>query len=78
VRQDKPMQISRTIRPGQRLTTRPEQNFAHREVTNCVKPKGWRMVGHNASEGIEPRNFHRRRWAKGFMFWKPAALHAPW
>ena len=24
-----------------------------------MKPKGWRMIGHNASEGIEPRNFHR-------------------
>ena len=72
------MQISRTIRPGQRLTTRPEQNFAHREVTNYVMPKGWRMVGHNASEGIEPRNLHRRRWAKGFISWKPAVLHAIW
>ena len=74
--QDKLMQISRTIRPGQRLATGPEQNFARREVTNCVKPEGWRMVGHNASEGMEPRNVHRRRWAKGFMAWKPAALHA--
>jgi len=35
------------------------------------------MIGHNASEGIEPRNFYRRRRAKGFMAWKPAALHAP-
>ena len=25
-----------------------------------MKPKGWRMIGHNASEGIEPRNFLRR------------------
>ena len=74
--QDKLMQISRTIRPGQRLATRPEQNFAHREVTNCVKPEGWRMIGHNASEGIEPRNRVSRRWAKGFFSRKPAAPHA--
>ena len=60
MRQDKLLQISRTIRPGQRLATKPEQNFARREVTNCVKPEGWRMIGHNASEGIEPRNVHRR------------------
>ena len=44
----------------QRLTTGPEQTFAREEVTNYVKPKGWRMIGRNASEGIEPRNFHRR------------------
>ena len=54
------VQISWTIQPGQRLTTGPEQNFAREEATNHVKPKGWRMIGHNASEGIEPRNFHRR------------------
>ena len=58
--QGKLMQISWTIQPGQRLTTGPEQNFACEEATNHVKPKGWRMIGHNASEGIEPRNFHRR------------------
>ena len=58
--QGKLMQISRTIRPGQRLATGPEQNFARKEVTNYAKPKGWRMVGHNASEGIEPRNRYRR------------------
>ena len=65
--QDKLMQISRTIQPGQRLTTGPEQNFARKEVTNYVKPKGWRMIGHNASEGIEPRNCSLSHWAKGFM-----------
>jgi len=54
--QEKLMQISWTIQPGQRLTTRPELNFAREEVTNHVKPKGRRMIGHNASEGIEPRN----------------------
>ena len=74
--QAKLMQISWTIQPGQRLTTRPELNFAREEVTSHVKPKGGRMIGRNASEGIEPRNFHRRRWAKDFMVWKPAALHA--
>jgi hypothetical protein len=42
------------------LTTRPELNFAREEVTNHVKPKGRRMIGRNASEGIEPRNCHRR------------------
>ena len=74
--QGKLTQISRTIRPGQRLATRPGQNFARKEVTNYARPKGWRMIGHNASEGIEPRNFHRCRRAKGFMSWKPAAVHA--
>ena len=78
VRQVKLMQISWTIQPGQRLTTGPEQNFACREVTNCVKPEGWRVIGHNASEGIQPRNVHRRRRAKGFMSWKPAAWYAIW
>ena len=58
--QEKLMQISWTIQPGQRLTTRPELNFAREEVTNHVGPKGRRMIGHNASEGIEPRNCHRR------------------
>jgi len=53
------MQISWTIQSGQRLTTGPEQNFAREEATNHVKPKGWRMIGHNESEGVEPRNFHR-------------------
>ena len=42
MRQGKLMQISWTIQPGQWVTTGPEQNFACREVTNCVKPKGWR------------------------------------
>ena len=60
MRQDKLLQISRTIRPGQRLTSGPEQNFARKEVTNYAKPEGWRMIGHNASEGIEPRNCQRR------------------
>ena len=25
-----------------------------------MKPEGWRMIGHNASEGIEPRNCYCR------------------
>ena len=58
--QGKLMQISWTIQPGQRLTTRPELNFAREEATNHVRPKGRRMIGRNASEGIEPRNCHRR------------------
>jgi len=44
VRQVKLMQISWTIQPGQRLTTRPEQNFVRKEVTNYVRPKGWRII----------------------------------
>ena len=32
-----------------------------------MKPKGRRMIGHNASEGIEPRNCSSSHWAKGFM-----------
>ena len=47
------MWASWIIQPGQSLTSRPEQNFACRAVTNCVKPKGWRIVGHNESEGIK-------------------------
>ena len=70
--------ISWTIQPGQRLTTGPEQNFVRKEVTNYVKPEGWRVVGRNASEGIQPRNIHRRLRAKGFIAWKPAAWHAIW
>jgi hypothetical protein len=46
------MWASWLTQPGQSLTSRPEQNFAHREVTNCVKPKERRIVGHNESEGI--------------------------
>ncbi len=61
-----------------KVTTRPEQNFVRKEVTNYVKPKGWRIIGHNASEGIEPRNDHCCRRAKGFMPWKPAARQAFW
>ena len=76
--QGKMMRISWTIQPGQRLTTGPEQNFVRKEVTNYVKPEGWRVVGRNESEGIQPRNDHRRLRAKGFMAWKPAVRHAVW
>jgi len=34
------------------------------------------MIGHNAGEGIEPRNNHRCIRAKGFMSWKPVLLQA--
>jgi len=70
------MWASWLIQPGQSLTSRPEQNFAHREVTNCVKPKGWRIVGHNESEGMELRNRKQLHWAKVSTNWKPASLHA--
>jgi len=53
-----------------------EQNFAHREVTNCVKPKGWRIVGHNESEGMEFRNRTQLHWAKVSTSSKPVSLHA--
>ena len=55
--QDKLVQTSWTIQPGQRLTTRPEQNSEHKEVTNCAEPEQWQAIDHNASEGIEPRNY---------------------
>ncbi len=42
-----------TIQPGQKLTTRPELNFACREVMNYAEPKKRRIVGHNESEGIQ-------------------------
>ena len=50
------MCASWTIQHGQRLTTRPERNFAHKEVTNYVKPKERLIADRNESEGIEPRN----------------------
>ena len=56
VRQVKLVQASWTIQPGQSLTSRPEQNFAYMEVTKYVEPKGWQIIDHNESEGIEPRN----------------------
>ena len=35
--QAKLVQTSWTIQPGQRLTTRPELNSEHKELTNCAK-----------------------------------------
>ena len=70
------MWASWTIQPGQRLTTRPEQNFARRAVTNCVEPKGWRIVGHNESEGLKLRNQTQLHWAKVSTSLKPVSLHA--
>jgi len=54
--QAKLVQTSWTIQPGQRLTTRPELNSEHKEVTNYAKPEERQVIDHNASEGIEPRN----------------------
>jgi len=34
------------------------------------------MIGHNASEGIEPRNIRHRKRATGYFPWKPALRHA--
>jgi hypothetical protein len=70
------MWASWLIQPGQSLTSRPEQNFAHREVTNCVKPKERRIVGHNESEGMKLRNLKQLHWAKVSTSWKPVSLHA--
>jgi hypothetical protein len=58
------VRTSWTIQPGQRLTTRPERNFEHKEVTNCAEPEQRQMIGRNASEGMEPRKrflLHRAR-----------------
>jgi len=70
------MWASWLIQPGQSLTSRPERNFAHRAVTNCVKPKGWRIVGHNESEGMKLRNQIQSHWAKVSTSLKPVSLHA--
>jgi hypothetical protein len=70
------MWASWLIQPGQSLTSRPEQNFACRAVTNCVKPKEWRIVGHNESEGMKLRNRKQLHWAKVSTSWKPVSLHA--
>jgi hypothetical protein len=70
------MWASWLIQPGQRLTTGPEQNFARRAVTNCVEPKGWRIAGHNGSEGLKLRNQTQLQWAKVYTSPKPVSLHA--
>ena len=56
--QVKLVQISWTIEPGQRLTTGPERNSEHKEVTNYAEPEERLAIDHNASEGVEPRNVH--------------------
>jgi len=70
------MWASWLIQPGQRLTTRPERNFAHSEATSCVKPKGWRIVSHNESEGMKLRNRKQLHRAKVSTSLKPVSLHA--
>ena len=46
------------------------------EVTRYAKLKERRMVSHNVSEGVEPRNMTMLHWAKKFSIRKPVALHA--
>jgi len=70
------MWASWLIQPGQSLTSRPEQNFVRRAVTNCVEPKGWRIIGHNESEGLKLRNQTQLHWAKVSTSPKPVSLHA--
>ena len=70
------MWASWLIQPGQSLTSRPEQNFACRAVTNCVEPKRWRIVGHNESEGMQLRNRKQLHRAKVCTSLKPVSLHA--
>jgi hypothetical protein len=70
------MWASWLIQPGQSLTSRPEQNFAYRAVTNCVEPKERRIVGHNESEGLKLRNRTQLHRAKVSTSLKPASLHA--
>ena len=41
-----------------------------------MKPKGWRIVSHNESEGMELRNRKQLHWAKVCTSWKPESLHA--
>jgi hypothetical protein len=65
-----------TIQSGKSLTSGPEQNFAHMEVTKYVKPKGWRIVGHNESEGMKLRNRKQLHRAKVSTSLKPVSLHA--
>ena len=46
------------------------------EVTRYAVLKERRMVSHNVSEGVEPRNLTISHWAKGFSILKPVSLHA--
>ena len=45
------------------------------EVTRYAKLKERRMVSHNVSEGVEPRNMSMLHWAKSFSIRKPVSLH---
>jgi hypothetical protein len=45
------------------------------EVTRYAVLKERRMVSHNVSEGVEPRNMSMLHWAKGFSILKPVTLH---
>ena len=76
MRQAKLVQTIPIIGTGQSLTSRPERNFAHSEVTSCVEPKGWRIVGHNESEGMQLRNQKQLHRAKVSTSLKPVLLHA--
>ncbi len=46
------------------------------EVTKYVKPRGWRIVGHNESEGMKLRNREQLHRAKVCTSLKPVSLHA--
>ena len=45
------------------------------EVTRYAVLKERRMVSHNVSEGVEPRNMSMLHWAKSFSIRKPVSLH---
>jgi hypothetical protein len=65
-----------SIQSGQSLTSGSERNFARCEVTSCVKPKGWRIVSHNESEGMQLRNRKQLHRVKVSTSLKPVLLHA--
>jgi hypothetical protein len=44
------------------------------EVTRYARLKERRMVSHNVSEGVEPRNLTKSHWAKDFSILKPVSL----
>ena len=47
----------------------------HIAVTRYAMLKERRMVSHNVSEGVEPRNLTISHWAKGYTILKPVSLH---
>ena len=69
------MWTSWIIQSGQSLTSGSEQNSAHMEVTKYVEPEGWRIVGHNESEGMKLRNRKQLHRAKVSTSLKPVSLH---